>query len=618
MILFCLFSLTVVNAQDQLDPKPSFSSFWDGQIQPEFDARNIAGATVTIVQSGKVVFQKGYGYADIANNVKVDGEKTLFRVASISKLFTWVGIMKLYEEGKLDLDDEITIHLPDLEIPNHYPQKITIRHLMSHTAGFEDEMGNLFQLTSDVIKPLVNILREEMPSQIRPPAMYSSYSNHGTGLAAHIIENITQMDFNDYVEKEILIPLGMERSTFRQPIPSHLTTYNSKGYNKVANNLEEQAFEFVPLYPVGGASISGGDMAKFMQMLLNNGRLGETVIMDSATSQLMTTPSHQHHPLVNPMRHGLMDMSQNGLLIYGHGGDLFYHHSTLALIPEQNMGVFISINTDVSFPGFHNLVFRDFIDTYFPEKVEKLTPPTVEALSPFKGSYAMNRYSNDDIFKIGKLAMGHIEVEVTADGYLKTEFGDMVYKWVQEDDLVFRHTESSEVLVFERGDNGKITHAFIGGMPTMALDKLTGVDTPLFHQTVFGLSIFTFLATLVYWLFSFFSKRKKLTVAKFPNKTKRITLIILVLVVVFYLGFVVLFSAGRELIYGIPNYAYLLFSIPFLIIGLIGILCYQVIKFWTNKSSVGTWKKSAISFICVCLIATIYQWNYWNLIGFNF
>ena len=617
-ILCCLFSLTISTAQSQLLEESNFTSFWDGRIQPELDNKNIAGVTVTMIQGGDIVFQKGYGYADLVNNIKMDGEKTMFRVASISKLFTWVAMMQLYEEGKLSLDDEITKYLPDLQIPNHYPQKITIKHLMSHAAGFEDEFASLLQNTPSSMRPLVEVLKKEMPSQVRPPATYSSYSNHGTGMAAHIVENITKMNFYDYVEQEILTPLGMNHSTFRQPIPQHLTIHNSKGYKKVGDNLEEQTFEFVPLYPVGGASISGGDMAKFMQMFLNHGRLGNTIIMDSTISQLMTTPSHQHHPLVNPMRHGLMDMSQNGLLIYGHGGDLFYHHSTLALIPEQEMGVFISINTNVSFPGLHNLLFRDFIDTFFPEKVEPLSPSSLATLAPFKGSYAINRYSHDDIFKLGKLAMGHIEIATTTDGFLKTSLGDEVYKWAQQDELVFRHTESSEVLVFEKDNNGKITHALIGGMCTMALDKLEGVDTPLFHLAILGISLLTCILTLGYCFFTSFSKRKGQIITNFPTITKRITAITLGIVLLFYAGLGTLFSIGETIVYGFPDYTYILFSLPFLIMALMSVLGYQVVKIWVHQPTVTFWKKGAITFIWVCLAVNILQWNYWNLIGFNF
>ena len=619
IFLFCLFFCALGYSQNQLIQEKNLEKFIDQQLQTEVDKNNIAGATITIIKDGKTLFQKGYGYADIANQKKVDGKNTLFRVASISKLFVWVAIMKLQEEGKLDLNDEITKHLPDLDIPNNYPQKITIKHLMSHCAGFEDESLSIFVKDPDFSTSIKDILSVKIPKQVRPPATYSSYSNYGTGMAALIVENITKMSFNDYVEQKILTPLGMTHSTFRQVLPAHLEALNSKGYKKIEETLVEQNFEYVPLYPVGGASISGGDMAKFMQMLLNHGRLGDAVIMDSTTSQLMATTSHQHHPLVNPMRHGYMDLSQNGLHIYGHGGDLFYHHSLLTLIPEQNLGFFISINSAVGFPGLQNTLFMDFMDEYFPEKVEKLPPSTAAALAPFGGTYALNRYSYDDILKLGKL-IGAIEIEITKDGYLKTAFGDVVVEWVQENDLVFRDRESSERLVFERGANGTINHAFIGGFPTMALDKLEGIDKPVFHGFVFAASLIISIITLGYWLLNFFIRRKNKSqnLVHFPQSTKNLTLITLVLVLLFHVGLVILFSRGVEIVYGIPDYAYLLFSIPFLVIGLTGLLLYKGIQLWQEKEGLALWKKGAFMVINLCLLLSIFQWYYWNFIGFNF
>jgi len=620
-IISCLLAFNSSLAQPSIENDTQLESFFDDLIQPEVEHNSIAGATLTIVKDNKVKFQKGYGYADIAQKRKVDGKNTLFRVASISKLFVWVAIMQLYEEGKLDLNDEITKYLPNLEIPNNYPQKITIKHLMSHTAGFEEELLGLYKKEPISNPALSMILKNKLPSQIRPPGTYASYSNHGTGLAAHIVENISALDFMQYVEQHILNPLGMNQSTFRQPIPAHLASSTAKGYKKNDGVLVEQGFEYVPLYPVGGASISGGDMAKFMQMLLNHGRLGDVTIMNPATSQLMTTISHQHHPKVNPMRHGFMDFSQNGLTMYGHGGDLFYHHSILVLIPEHNMGIFFSVNSDVAFPGLPYEVFTKFIDEYFPEHLEKLVPPSVASLSPFKGTYAVNRYSYDDILKLGKL-MGTIEMEVTEEGYLKIAFGDLVYKWVQQDDLVFRDVESSMNLVFERDENGKIAHAFFGEMPTAALDKLGGFDAPIFHLFVFGSSLFTFLSTLVYWLFTSLFRRKKresnLSIAYFPKPIKIFTSITLVSVLFFYLGLGFLFGEPQELLYGVPSYAYLVFSIPLLIIVLTSTLLYHLIHIWINYEQLAIWKKGAFSCIYLCLLFSMLQWNYWNLIGFNF
>ena len=341
--------------------------------------------------------------------------------------------------------------------------------------------------------------------------------------------------------------------------------------------------------------------------------------MDSTTIELMTSISHQHHPEVNPIRHGLMDFSQNGLTIYGHSGDIFYHHSIVALIPKYNMGIFISVNSDISFDGLSN-VLTNFIDEYFPEQVEKLVPPPVESLTSFTGIYAINRYSHDDILKLGKL-MSTIKVEVTEEGYLKTAVGDSINEWVQQDDLIFRDVESSVKLVFERDEYGKITHAFFGEMPTAALDKLVGFDAPIFHLFVFGSSLFTFLSTLVYWLFTSLIRRKKRETdlsVYFPKPIKLFTSVTLVGVLFFYLGLGVLFIKQQELVYGVPSYGYLIFSIPLLIIVLTSTLLYHLIHIWINYGNLAFWKKAAFSCIYLCLLLSIFQWNYWNLIGFKF
>ena len=620
-LIVLFFILTINISYAQIDNEIALEAFFDKLIQTEVDSNNIAGATISIVKDGKVKFQKGYGYADIDKGVKVDGKNTVFRIGSVCKLFVWIAIMKLYEEGQLDLADDITKYLPDLAIPNNYPQKITIKHLMSHSAGFEEEYGNLSKSMPDEIYKLGTVLKNQIPAQVRPPGSYASYSNHGANIAAHIVENITKMNFMAYVEEKILLPLGMGQSTYQQPIPLHLEPLLAKGYKKVNGTLVEQSFDFIPLYASGAAGASGGDMAIFMQMLLNHGRIDDVVVLDSSTYDIMTSISHQHHPLVNPMRHGFMDLSQNGLSIYGHGGDIFNYSSILALIPEKDIGIFFSTTIGTSITNLRDKILPSFLDEYFPEKVEQLAPSSIEVLAPFSGTYALNRYAHDDIGKIMKLG-GMIEVEVTEDGYLKTAIWEEEYKWAQQDDLIFRHRESSQNLVFERGAHGKIIHAFIGEIPVFALDRVTGIDKPLFHGVVLGLSFFTFLSTMIYWLFnSVFNNRKnekKQPLESFPRTTKYLTLITLAGVFSFYIGFTILFYEPLKLGYGMPAYTYLIFSTPLFIIGLTSVLFYHLVKIWTNSNKLAIWKKGAFSCICLCLVLSIFQWNYWNLIGFNF
>jgi CubicO group peptidase (beta-lactamase class C family) len=136
-------------------------SFVDGLVREPMTANNIAGATVSIVRDGRIVLKKGYGFADIATGRRVDPDATLFRIGSITKTFTWIAVMKALEAGRLTLDDPVNQHLPDeLRIPDEgFTEPIRIRHLMTHSPGFEDRMfGHLFEIEATQVRPLATYL----------------------------------------------------------------------------------------------------------------------------------------------------------------------------------------------------------------------------------------------------------------------------------------------------------------------------------------------------------------------------------------------------------------------------------------------------------------------------
>jgi len=190
-------------------------------------SQHIAGATIATVRDGELFFAKGYGYEDIEKKVSVDPEQTLFRVGSTSKLFTWTAVMQLVEEGKLDFDADVNTYLTDFKIPDTYPEPITVRNLLRHTAGFEDGgLGYLYERSPDGFVHLGEFLSLYMPARVRPPAtdfassIGAAYSNWGAALAGHIVATVSGMSFDEYIERRILQPLGMTRSTFREaPIP---------------------------------------------------------------------------------------------------------------------------------------------------------------------------------------------------------------------------------------------------------------------------------------------------------------------------------------------------------------------------------------------------------------
>src|SRR4029079_16854644 len=250
--------------------RAELAAFLDGVMAANLRDKHVAGATVAVVKDGALVYAKGYGYSDVANRAPVDGERTLFRIGSTSKLFTWTAIMQLVEQGKLDLDTDVNRYL-DFKIPATYPQPITLRHIMTHSPGFEEDGRDLITDDSTRMIPLGRWLATHIPGRVRPPGTFSSYSNYATALAGYIVERTSGVPFDDYIEQHILTPLGMTQTTTRQPLPAKLRPQMSEGYTWGGGSYAPRKYEFVEPGPAGAVASSATDMAKFMLAHLNNG-----------------------------------------------------------------------------------------------------------------------------------------------------------------------------------------------------------------------------------------------------------------------------------------------------------------------------------------------------------
>lgn len=217
--------------------------FLDSFMPAQLKEKHIPGAAVAVVKDGRLVLSKGYGYANIAEGEYVDPEKTLFRIGSVSKLFVWTSVMQLYEQGKIDLDADVNQYLPGFQIPATFPEPITMRHLMTHTAGFED--GVMGMVREDVLnlEPSGDFLGRRMPARVFRPGEISGYSNYGNALAAYNVESVSGLRFEDYVESHIFDPLQMNQTTFRQPVPSSLSSQLAAGYRFDGKQIQEKPFE---------------------------------------------------------------------------------------------------------------------------------------------------------------------------------------------------------------------------------------------------------------------------------------------------------------------------------------------------------------------------------------
>src|SRR2546430_16024762 len=322
--------------------KADFDTFLDALIPAQLRNRNIAGAVVSVVKDGQVLFQKGYGYADFEAKQPVLPDQTLFRPGSISKLFTATAVMQLVEQGKLDLDRDVSGYL-DFAIPKTYPEPVTLRQLLTHTAGFEDTLKNLFVAHESDLKLLRTYLVNQMPARIFPPGKVPSYSNYGFTLAGYIVERVSREKFEQYITNHILQPLRMTNSTFDQPLPPQLAAQMSKAY--LIASKKPRDFEFVQAAPAGALSTTAADMTRFMLAFLQDGSVDGVAILKPETVREMQTRQFAIHPMICGLGITFMEYWLDPVRAIGHGGDTVYFHSDMVLLPDAHVGYFISYNS---------------------------------------------------------------------------------------------------------------------------------------------------------------------------------------------------------------------------------------------------------------------------------
>src|SRR6185503_12206940 len=282
----------------------------DGYLPYALRTADIPGAVVTVVKDGQLLTARGYGYADVEKKTPVDPERTLFRPGSVSKLVTWTAVMQLVEQGKLDLDKDINSYL-DFKIPDYDGKPITLRQIMTHTAGFEEAIKGLIFSDPAHLLPLGDYLKRWTPKRVFAPGTTPAYSNWATSLAGYVVERVSGEKFDDYCDKHIFAPLGMTNSTMRQPLPAALAGQMASGYKP---GKEAGKFEIVGPAPAGSLSSTGTDMAKFMIANLDQGKglmSPETAAMMHNSPLDKVDPASLLPPL-NRMRLGYFETNVNG------------------------------------------------------------------------------------------------------------------------------------------------------------------------------------------------------------------------------------------------------------------------------------------------------------------
>ena len=478
------------------------NAWLDGKLPDALKNGDIPGAVVTVVKDGQVVTTRGYGWADTGASggqpVAVDPQTSLFRVASISKIPTSIAAMQLVEQGKVDLDTDISAYL-DFEIERRFDEPLTLRHLLTHSAGF-DEHGSLTPGTD-----LEAYVKNDPPAQVFVPGTTPGYSNYGMALAGYIVQRVSGQPFETYVREHVLEPAGMTTSTYEQPLPAGLAGSLGPGYTSTG---EEVPFEVMGDFPAGSLTVSAPDFAAFMNAQLSR----SPKLLREETWEQMWSPGLGEDKLGNRAKAGEMglgyfELSRHGQRIVEHSGDIPGWHSKFELYPEEKTGIFISYNGDGNGSDSSNNLREDlaqgFADRYFPGETVKASGSknSADRARQVAGSYIPSISPRNTFLAAWSPFFGKATIEHTGGGKLILDKA----QYVEVEPWVWRQVDGRGAIAAQVKD-GKVVSLSMGPAVTL-------LPTTLHQQAlvpVFGVCLVLLLVATVAWPVGALRRRRAL------------------------------------------------------------------------------------------------------------
>jgi CubicO group peptidase (beta-lactamase class C family) len=477
------------------------NAWLDGFMPISIGKNDIPGAVVVVVKDGQILTSRGYGFADVEKRKAVDPRTTLFRPGSISKLFTWTAVMQQVEQGKLNLDEDVNKYL-DFRIPPRNGKPITLRNIMTHTPGFEEQVQDLIAIDQKKYVPYDRLLKRWVPKRVYDPGTTPAYSNYATALAGYIVSRVSGEPFEAYIERHIFAPTGMGLSTFRQPLPANLKPLMAEGYQ--SGKDKPYGYEFVGPAPAGSLAASGDDMGRFMIAHLQNGG----PLLQPRTAQLMHATANTPIPGAQSMSLGFYQSNINGHRVVSHGGDTVAFHSDLHLFVDDGVGLYVSFNSagvQGAAQPLRGALFDNFADRYFPGRADtrkldaKASRENAEKLA---GTWSTSRRSFSSFLSITDL-IGQTKIAVGKDGEVVVPdlkgLNGQPYKWVAVAPGLWREANGHETLAAKIVD-GKAVRFSLGSIaPIIVWDRTPWYLDSAWLLPLLYLGLAVLFLTVLFW-----------------------------------------------------------------------------------------------------------------------
>ncbi|MET7331080.1 serine hydrolase domain-containing protein [Nonomuraea sp. NPDC005650] len=581
------------------------TDFFDTALAKGLAANHVPGAVVSVVGAGKTLFSKGYGLADRENGTPFDPGTSLVRIASITKLFTWTAVMQQVQQGRLDLDADVNRYLTAFRIPATYPQPVTLGHLMNHTAGFEDRAIGIGARSKADVPPLGTYLAENVPARVRPPGEVSAYSNYGAALAGYIVSRVSGQPYDQYVKDRILDPLGMRHSTASEPVPAPLAAGQARSYDYEEGTYRRKPFVFDNLPPDGSISTTADDVARFMIAHLQDGP-----ILDEPTARLMHRRSFAADPRIDGYAHGFKEQTVNGNRVIMHDGSWEGFQSVLLLVPDADLGLFVSTNSLGGIDAVTELL-PAFFDRFLPGERTAPSASPAKAAAPVAGFYKPARTVESTIEKVLTLT-NSFRLRVEDDG--KLAFKGMT--WSPLAPGLYQQDGGSQRLAFVTSGAG-VTYAATDGP---AYELIPWWDTPPANVIV----VLAFAVTALTAVLGLPLTAAVRRLRNRPSRTSRawragrlLAALAGAVGLVFTVLFVLTLTGDTSILYGVPTSLRLLLLLPPLFLALTIAAITTTVIGWRHRH-VGVLARGHQVTLLAGMLALVWFCLHWNLLGWQF
>ncbi|MBO0322903.1 beta-lactamase family protein [Muricauda sp. CAU 1633] len=610
VLSICLFTKCVAQDSGKNIGKESIKKWADSIIGYSIEDYNIPGATFAFVEGDSIIYAQGYGYSNLATQSSMEPYTHNFDMGSIPKSMVAAAVLQLEEEKKLKLTDPISKYIDHQDAKSF--RKITIHHLLTHSAGLDDISNiNSASLNPEDVLTLKEYVANNQPVQIEEPGTIISYSNIGYALLGRVIEEVSGMNFSDYMQENILNPLEMKNSTFQSRLPAHIKESRATGYEFNGMELEAVPHNFQFNLPAGGLRSTAGDMANFLMFLLNDGSFKENQIVGKEELNKMFAKQFSNHPQLQGLTYSLREEFINGYRALGQNGGWQGFNHDFYLFKEANCAFIICLNGNDG-SEISSILANSFVETFIrPKGTETHGQSPILHPEKYVGTYRSNRYSRNSITKLGVLLGVVPEFNITSRNDSLFYFSTPL---IYEGKNVFRRYNKDGLLAFLENPDGEITHMVRDYSHYDANEKITWFQKSK-NQMLFYVAILV-LQIVVILIFAFgkirFKQHRKSSfdwITQFAPSF---------LSIIFVAGFInAFFAVGAwNLQYGMSSEIKALLLVPLVLIGLLVLIGFLIFKKRnTVKQKIGKWN-AILSFITLFLFLLFL--DHWNLIGYNY